>query len=808
MKYGYFDDEKKEYVITTPFTPLPWINYLGNKDFFGLVSNTMGGYAFYRDARMQRLTRFRYNNVPADMGGRYFYIKEDGRSSWNPGFLPTKTDLDKYICRHGLGYTIIESEKNLLACELTALVPLGENCEIHSLTLTNKSTREKNIKLYSFVEWCLWDAVDDSQNFQRNLNLAEVEVENGVIYHKTEYRERRNHYAYFGVNKEISGFDTDRDSFLGRMGGFADPEVVENGQSKNSIAHGWYPIASHQIELSLSPGQSENLVFVLGYGQNPRDDKWAAKDVIKKTDARRTLEKFSSYDSVVEELEKLTTYWENLLSIYQIESDNKKVNRMVNIWNQYQCMITFNLSRSASYFESGTGRGIGFRDGNQDILGFVHLIPERAKERIMDLASIQMEDGSAYHQYQPLTKEGNDAIGSGFNDDPLWLIGSTVAYIKETGDSSILNELVPFDNQPGSERPLFEHLRRSINYTLNNLGPHGLPLIGRADWNDCLNLNSFSTEPGESFQTTSNFYERGIAESIFIAGMFVYYGREYAELCYRFGSKEEGDSILKHVNKMEKAIYDYGWDGNWFLRAYDANGQKVGSQECQEGQIYVEPQGMCVMAGIGIDNGYAIRALDSVHDRLVNDFGVELLSPCYSEYQAGLGEISSYPPGYKENGSVFCHNNPWISIAETRLGRGEQAFDIYKRICPAYIEPFSEIHKTEPYVYSQTIAGRESPSLGEAKNSWLTGTAAWSFVNISQAILGIKPDYDGLRIEPCLPKEIKSYTVYRKFRNCKYSIEVSNQGLGHIEVIVDGKILKDNLIPLQDKDFYQVKVRV
>ena len=807
MQYGYFDDINKEYVITTPLTPLPWINYLGNEDFFGLISNTMGGYSFYRDARLQRLTRFRYNNVPSDMGGRYFYIKEEDEPAWNPGFLPSKTELDEYKCRHGLGYTIIESEKNMLKSELTVFVPLGENCEIHSLTLTNNSSFDKKIKLHSFIEWCLWDAVDDSQNFQRNLNIGEVEVEDGVIYHKTEYRERRDHYAYFGVNRPISGFDTDRDAFLGRMGGFGDPEVVINGQSKNSMAHGWYPIASHQIQLTLGPGESQNLIFVLGYGQNEKDNKWESKNKINKVNAKRVLNMYNSYDSVLSELEKLEDYWNGLLSRYQVESDNDKIDRMVNIWNQYQCMVTFNISRSASYFESGTGRGIGFRDGNQDLLGFVHLIPERARERIIDIASIQFEDGSTYHQYQPLTKKGNDSIGSGFNDDPLWLIGSSVAYIKETGDNTILEELVPFDNIPGSEKTLFEHLRRSINYTINNLGPNGLPLIGRADWNDCLNLNCFSTEPGESFQTTGHF-ESGIAESIFIAGMFVNYGKDYAELCFRYGSKEEGNEILEHIKKMEEAVYDHGWDGEWFLRAYDAFGNKVGSHECQEGQIYIEPQGMCVMAGIGIENGYAIKALDSVHERLVNDYGVELLSPAYSEYHVELGEISSYPPGYKENGSVFCHNNPWISIAETKIGRGDEAFDIYRRLSPAYVESVSEIHKTEPYVYSQTIGGRESSSLGEAKNSWLTGTAAWSFVNISQAILGIKPDYDGLRIEPCLPKEITSYKVQRIFRGCKYLIEVLDENLGYTEVTIGGEVLEDNLIPIYKKDICKVLVRV
>ncbi len=807
MKYGYFDDKDKEYVITTPATPLPWINYLGNEDFFGLVSNTLGGYSFFKDARLQRLTRFRYNNIPVDTGGRYYYIKEEGMDPWNPGYMPCKTDLDDYRCRHGLGYTIIESEKKGLSSRLTCFVPLGENCEIHNLSLTNKSSSYKDIKLYSFIEWCLWDAVDDSQNYQRNLNIGEVEVEDGVIYHKTEYRERRNHYAYFGVNMEITGFDTDRDLFLGKMRGLDNPQVVEEGRSRDSIAHGWYPIGSHQLDLSLAPGESKNLIFILGYAENQAENKWESHNIINKTEARRVLDKFKSSESVEIEIRRLSDYWNKLLSKYSIESGNNKIDRMVNIWNQYQCMTTFNLSRSASYFESGTGRGMGFRDSCQDILGFVHLIPEKARERILDIASIQLEDGSTYHQYQPLTKLGNHNVGSGFNDDPLWLIGSTVAYIKETGDRNILNEKVPFDNKEGSEESIFEHLRRSINYTINNLGPHGLPLIGRADWNDCLNLNCFSTEPGESFQTTSNF-ESGIAESIFIAGMFVMYGLEYSELCYRFGDSDEGDKVISHVKNMEEAIYKHGWDGSWFLRAYDAFGNKVGSETCEEGKIFIEPQGMCVMAGLGIENGYAKIALDSVHERLVNDFGVELLSPSYTKYHKELGEITSYPPGYKENGSVFCHNNPWISIAETKLARGDRAFEIYKKISPAYVEDLSDIHKTEPYVYSQTIGGRESFSYGEAKNSWLTGTAAWSFVNISQAILGIIPDYEGLKIEPCLPKDIKSYKVNRHFRDCTYTIKVENRGIDRVKVIVDGEELKDNIVPLQSKKVCKVEVIV
>ena len=808
MKVAYFDDLNKEYVIKKPDTPLPWINYLGNKDFFGLVSNTLGGYSFYRDARLQRLTRFRYNNVPADSGGRYYYIKEAGRPAWNPGFLPTQSPLESYECRHGLGYSVFRSEKDGLAADLTCFVPLEENCEIHRLILNNKSEAAKELKLFSFTEWCLWDAVDDSQNFQRNLNIAEVEVEDGVVYHKTEYRERRQHYAYFGVNSEVVGFDTDRDQFLGTMRGLDRPQVVEEGRSRNSIAHGWYPIASHHLDISLAAGESKEIIFVLGYMENELEDKWESKNVINKSGAKRVLAKFSDSAAVEAEFEKLAEYWENLLGRFHLKSDNEKVDRMVNIWNQYQCMTTFNLSRSASYFESGIGRGMGFRDSCQDILGFVHLIPERARERILDLASIQLEDGSTYHQYQPLTKLGNDNIGSGFNDDPLWLIGCTAAYIKETGDSGILDEKVPFDNEPGTEAPLFEHLRRSLHYTINNRGPHGLPLIGRADWNDCLNLNSFSTEPGESFQNVDSSEGR-VAESVFIAGMFVLYGREYAELCERFGAATEAEEVRAFVAEMEAAIYEHGWDGEWFLRAYDAAGEKIGSSSCSEGKIFIEPQGFCVMAGVGLDNGYAEKALDSVRDKLVNDYGVELLAPCYSEYRKELGEISSYPPGYKENGSVFCHNNPWVSIAETMLGRGNEAFDYYKRICPAYLEDVIEIHRTEPYVYSQTIAGRESATYGEAKNSWLTGTAGWSFVSISQAILGIKPGFDGLIVEPCLPDEIKHYEVERFFRDCLYKITVENVGReGGAQMTVDGRELSGNTIPLQNSGTCRVEVKL
>jgi len=797
MKFGYFDDLNKEYVITTPTTPYPWINYLGTQEFFSIISNTAGGYAFYRDARLRRITRYRYNNVPIDMGGRYFYIYDNG-DYWSPGWSPVKKELDSYECRHGLGYTKITGKRNGIKAEVTFFVPLNYNGEVQKVIITNEGNDTKKITLFSFIEWCLWNAQDDMTNFQRNFSTGEVEVEGSVIYHKTEYRERRNHYAFYSVNVPITGFDSDRDSFIGLYNGFDAPKAVVAGKSNNSVADGWAPVASHSIDIELKAGEKKELVFILGYVENNPDDKWEAKNVINKKKAKEMIDKFKTVAEVDKAFNEFKEYWNSLLSQYTIKSHDEKLDRMVNIWNQYQCMVTFNMSRSASYFESGIGRGMGFRDSNQDLLGFVHQIPERARERLLDLAATQLEDGGAYHQYQPLTKRGNNEIGGNFNDDPLWLIIAAAAYIKETGDYSILNEMVPYDNDMSKADTFFDHLKRSFNHVTNNLGPHGLPLIGRADWNDCLNLNCFSSTPDESFQTTTS-KDGKVAESVMIAGMFVYTGPDYVKLCRYMGEEEEAKKAEKAIEDMKEASIKHGYDGEWFLRAYDDFGRKVGSKENEEGKIFIESQGFCVMAGIGLDDGKAVKALDSVKKYLDTPYGIVLNNPAFTKYYIEYGEISTYPPGYKENAGIFCHNNAWIICAETVVGRGDMAFEYYKKIAPAYVEEISDIHKTEPYVYAQMIGGKDARRMGEAKNSWLTGTAAWNFVAISQWILGVKPDYDGLKIDPCIPKDWDGYTVSRLFRGATYVIEVKNPdhvSKGVKKVTVDGKEIEGNIIPV------------
>jgi cellobiose phosphorylase len=773
--YGHFDDAAREFVITVPNTPFPWINYLGNQDFFSLISNTGGGYSFYKDAKFRRITRYRYNGVPMDNGGKYFYIVNPDGTVWNPGWKPCKTPLDSYECRHGMGYTRITGSKNGIQASVLSFVPQNTWAEVEKVTLTNTTSETKKIKLFSFLEWCLWNAQTDMENFQRNLSTGEVEVEDGgrVIYHKTEYRERRNHYAFYAVNEPVDGFDSDRESFIGMYNGFDDPDAVRRGHSTDSVAHGWSPIASHYFEIELAPGASRTLVFTLGYVENAEEEKWERPYVINKEKAHALIQRFSTVQAVDEAFAELKAVWDELLSKYTVQSGDERLDRMVNIWNQYQCMITFCFSRSASLFESGIGRGMGFRDSNQDLVGFVHQIPSRARERIIDIASTQFPDGGCYHQYQPLTKRGNNDIGGGFNDDPMWLIFGTVAYLKETGDFSILNEPVPFDNVPGSEVSLMEHLRVSFNHVVDNLGPHGLPLIGRADWNDCLNLNCFSNDPNESFQTTENKTEGSKAESLMIAGLFVYCGRQYAELCQQLGQQAEADRALKAIAAMEAAVKRDGWDGDWYLRAYDFFGNKVGSHENEEGKIFIESQGWCSMAQIGEDEQMPERALDSVKQLLDSEHGMVLNYPAYTRYHIELGEQSSYPMGYKENGGIFCHNNPWVIIGETLCGRGNDAWEHYTKIAPSWIRD-QKLHRTEPYVYAQCLAGKESVKPGEAKNSWLTGTAAWNWLTITQHILGIQPTYQGLLIDPCIPSTLKEYTVVRKFRDAEYTITVLN----------------------------------
>ena len=798
MSYGHFDDQNREYVVSRPDTPLPWLNFVGQDDFFGLVTNTAGGYSFYKDARLRRLTRYQYNDIPLDSNGRYLYIK-DGETIWNPGWKPMKTKLDRYECRHGVGYSKIEGEKNGIVCSTTFFVPPGVNAEIWKVSIKNTSEIKKDIKLFSFVEFCFYNALNDMTNFQRTYSIGEVEVHGNSIYHKTEYRERRNHFVVFSCTRDIQGFDTSRDEFVGLHNGLHEPVAVLDGACRNSIAHGWNPIGSHMLEIDLEPGEETSFSFVLGYIENEDIPKFGPDGLINRENAEKLLADYATEEAVDAAFEALRKQWDENLSKFQIETPCDIVNRMGNVWNQVQCMATFNLSRSASLFESGIGRGMGYRDSNQDLLGFVHMVPEKARQRILDISATQMSSGLCFHQYQPLTKKGNDEIGGGFMDDHLWLILSTCAYLKETGDFSILSEKVGYADTESKEATLMEHLELSIRYTMENLGPHQLPLIGHADWNDCLNLNCFSTEPSESFQTASHHGDSDVAESLMIAGLFLCAAKELKALYQVLDEPAKAEKTGQDYQKMLEAVETHGWDGEWYLRAYDAQSKPVGSHTCDAGKIFIESQGWLIMGGAGCDNGRAEKAMESVHKYLFTENGCVLQQPPYPDYRLELGEISSYPPGYKENAGIFCHNNPWIQLALMQIGWGDRAYEYYLSICPAAKESKIEIYRGEPYVYSQMIAGKDAATPGEAKNAWLTGTAAWTFLTISQGFAGVKPDYDGMMVDPSIPSDWKEFAVKRKYRGVTYTLRYVNpEGVSKgVQFVETGGIkIPGNKIPL------------
>ncbi len=797
--YGHFDDEAREYVITRPDTPLPWLNYLGQDEFFGLCTNTGGGYTFWRDAKLRRLTRYRYNNIPYDNDGRALYIHDEGLV-WNPGWKPVKQALDRYECRHGLGYTRLKSEKNGVEAQVLFFVPPGENLEVWKVTLRNLGARPKKLKLFSFAEFCFFEALNDMTNYQRTFSIGEVEVEGPAIYHKTEYRERRSHYTLFACTREVAGFDTSRDAFVGVHNGLHEAAVPFAGAARNSRAFGWNPVGSHQVDVDLAPGASEEFSFLLAYVDQGGEPKFDSPFVMNKARGRALLEKYRAPGAVDAAFAGLKAYWGGLLSRFQADCPDAHARRMLNTWNQYQCMATFNLSRSTSMYETGIGRGMGFRDSNQDLLGFVHLVPERARQRILDIAATQLSDGACFHQYQPLTKKGNAEIGGDFNDDPLWLVLSAAAYVKETGDAAVLDEPVGFADRPVPGATLLSHLEASIAYTLGHRGPRGLPLIGHADWNDCLNLNCFSTEPNESFQTAGDV-KGSKAESVMIAGLFLYAAREMAGLYEFLGRGADAARLRADHADMLKVVEEQAWDGEWYARAFDAKGDPVGSRSRGEGRIFIESQGWCVLGGAGLDNGRARQALESVHRHLYTRNGIVLQQPPFSTYHPELGEVSSYPPGVKENAGIFCHNNTWIHLAWCLLGEGERALEYYLSICPSAKEAQIETYRSEPYVYAQMIAGPDAPVSGEAKNSWLTGTAAWTFVTVSQGILGIRPDYRGLRIDPCIPRDWPGFEVTRLFRGTRYRIRVRNPGglnKGVKKIKVDGRTLEGDTLPLRE----------
>jgi cellobiose phosphorylase len=767
MKYGSFDDERREYVIARPDTPQPWINYLGVNEYCGLISNTAGGYSFHKDPRERRILRYRYNNVPVDRPGRYIYVRDDASGDyWSGSWQPVLKDLSKYRyeCRHGLSYTVISSAYAGITTETTYLVPLGENLEIWRIRVGNTSKKKRAISLFTYVEFCLWDAVNDMTDFQYNLNIGQTKYRGNAIYHVTNHHAHQPCFAWFWSSKAVASWDGVRQAFIGPYRSESNPIAVEKGRCHGELAVGWGPVAGLHVRLALDPGEQEEVTFMLGCGETLGEEK-------------PFMAKYRRRGAVDAELAKLRAYWDDSLGRFTAHTPDPAVNSMVNIWNQYQCRTTFNWSRSASYYESGIGRGMGFRDSNQDVLGFVHQIPLLARQRLIDIAGTQFPEGRAYHQYSPLTKKGN---GEGFGDDHLWLIIAVSAYARETGDIGLLDELVPYND--GSSATMYEHLCRALKYSGGNTGWHDLPKIGNADWNDCLNLKG----PNEK------------AVSVMIAEMYVMAATLLGELAERHGRSAEGDKFRRLGGEMARRINETCWDGEWYLRAFDDAGSPVGTARAEEGRIWLESQTWAVLSGAA-DPERGRTCMDSVQKHLATKHGIVLFAPGYTVYHPELGYVSVFPRGLKENAAIFCHTNPWAMIAETTLGRGDAAFSYYKAILPSQSNERADLRGTEPYVYAQMIAGREHKDFGQAKNSWLTGTASWNFVAVSQHILGVRPEMDGLRVDPCIPPTWRGFTATRVFRGDTYRISVSNPrrvSKGVARMIVDGAAREGNLVPI------------
>jgi cellobiose phosphorylase len=767
MTYGHFDDERREYVITRPDTPLPWINYLGVNEYCGLISNTAGGYSFFRDPRERRILRYRYNNVPSDRPGRYIYIRDNTSGDyWSGSWQPVLKEPDsyQYECRHGLSYTSIRFKYAGISTETTYFVPLGENLEIWHLRVKNDTRRKRNLGIFTYAEFCLWDAVNDMTDFQYNLNIGQTKFHANTIYHLTNYHAHQPCFAWFWANRKAASWDGLRQAFVGPYRSESNPVAVERGECSNTAASGWAPFAGMHFDLPLVPGGEEEIVFILGYGET-----WGEDAAFRK--------KYRASGAVRRELQKLRRYWDDTLGRFVAVTPDAAVNSMVNVWNQYQCRTTFNWSRSASYYESGIGRGMGFRDSNQDILGFAHQIPGLARQRLLDIASTQFPEGRAHHQYSPLSKKGS---GEGFGDDHLWLIIAADHYMKESGDLEILDERVPYND--GTDGSLYEHLCQALFYTCYNTGWHDLPKIGKADWNDCLNLAG----------------PNGTAVSVMIAEMFVRAASLMAGIAGRTGRTIEVAEFEKLAREMKDRINGACWDGEWYLRAFDDSGAPVGTSKADEGRIWLESQVWAVLSGVaGPERARA--CMDSVGAHLATEKGIVLFAPAYSKYHPELGYVSVFPPGLKENAAIFCHTNPWAMIAETMLGRGDAAFSYYKAILPSAGNDAADLRGTEPYVYSQMIAGREHRDFGQAKNSWLTGTASWNFAAVSQYILGVRPEYDGLRVDPCIPRSWKGFMVTRVFQGDTYRISITNphgvcKGIARLKV--DGKMRNGNVVPV------------
>jgi len=796
MRYGYFDDAAREYVITRPDTPRSWINYLGSRLYGGIITQNAGGYSFYRSGGTGRVLRMRFNGVPVDEPGRYLYLRDDTGSStttagdyWSASWQPVGKPLDRYDARvrHGLGYSVFEAEYAGIRSELTCFIPTGQAFEYWSLVVTNPGTEARTISVFSYAELANeWNYRQDLENLQYSQYVVRATYRDGMIHRSNSTRDAMSE-LWFGVSgADVVGHDTDRDAFLGPYRTQANPIAVERGACSGSETVGDNACASLQVRLDLAPGESRQVVYCLGIG-NP-DRPWldrretigAAPGELPLRPGREVLAEFATPERVAAELAAIRTEWAGHIAPLQVDTPDADLDSMVNVWHAYQTHMTFSWSRGVSLVEAGDRDGLGYRDTVQDMLAVTHAIPEAVRERLDLILTGQTAEGGALPLVKPLSHAPGHmtapALEQYRSDDALWLPITVANFVYETGDVGYLDEVLPYADH--DEGTVFDHLTAALTFSLTHRGDNGLVQGLAADWNDCL-----------QFGTTG--------ESMFSTFLLANGLRITRELAEQSGRPAEAHWCAARLAEIQPAI-DAAWDGEWFIRGISSTGVALGSHMADEGKIYLEPNVWAAISGAASPER-ARSAMDAVHTHLASEHGVALCDPPHTKPMPGIGlSLLVFPPGHKENGGIFCHANSWAIVAEAMLGRGDRAYEYYRAYLPARYNDHAEVHQVEPYVYCQFTHGPRSPRFGQARNPWLTGTASWTYIGVTQYILGIRPVLAGLTVDPCIPAAWDGFGVTRRFRGAWVRIRVSNpehvsRGVAVLEV--DGIPVEGTVAP-------------
>lgn len=789
MKYGYFDDKNKEYVITNPRTPVKWINYIGTLDFGGFVDHTGGALICKGDPSLNRIVKYIQQMPSSEFKGETLYLRfkqGGGYKIFSPFFVPTLDPYDLYECHVGLGYTCIISEFYGIRTECTIFVPIQDAREIREIKITNKTGKNLEIDAICVVEYTHFDAVKQFNNadwLPQTMQSRCIREKDGLLtLIQYAFMRRETNVNFFTSNYPVSSFESDRKRFLGNneYGTWSNPLSLQVEELASYEAHRGDNIGALMHHLgSFKPGETKR--FITQLGQEQCFEK-----------ARYGIEKYRSPEAVKKAFTEINCFWSEFLSRMQVETPDPNMNSMLNIHNPRQCFITKNWSRYLSYYQLGIGtRGIGFRDSSQDVMGVIDRIPEESKELLRQLMMVQKKNGSSMHSFNPLTMEGSKGETESlpnrpqyYGDDHLWIVLAVTAYLKETGDMKFLKEVIPYyekdkDGQPQESGTVLDHMKRALNFTMNDKGQHGLPLLGFADWNDTVNLQT-----GAESLFNTHLYGKDLLEMI--------------ELCNYLGDNAVAKSYQAEYDKQKETFNQTSWDGEWYVRYFDSDGTPLGSHKNEYGKIYINAQSWSLISGMA-PSDRAEKALDSLNKLLNTSKGIKISWPGFNGYDQTKGGITTYPPGAKENSGIFLHANPWVIIAETLLGRGERAYEYYNQINPAAKNDIADEYECEPYVYAQNILGNEHPQFGLARNSWLSGTASWMYQAGTRFILGIRPRYDGLEIDSCIPKKWDGFKVIRKYKNAIYNIEVKNPkhiNKGISQLKVDGKEINGNIAPV------------